>query len=120
MVLDDKKVEKVMWTLKSKIEKVALTKELMADRLAHPGLALLSSPHHWKPHFSDVKIYLESCVALQLDSEIPDAFLVTDDHKFFSFFLQSRVISELFRECIMQELGACIPVKLAGEVIPGM
>ena len=30
---------------------------------------LLSSPHHWKPHFSDVKIYLESCMALQLNNE---------------------------------------------------
>ena len=59
-------------------------------------------------------------MALQLDSETPDAFLVTEDHRFFNFFLQSRVISELFRECITQELGTCIPDKLAGKVIPRM
>ena len=111
-----------MWTINSKIEMVlAGSKELLTDRLAHPGVALLSSPHHWKPHFSDIKIYLESCVALQLNaSDSPEAFLVADDHKFFHFFLQSKVILELFKDSIEQELGACIPVKLAGEVIPGM
>ena len=57
-LIGDEKVQKVMWTLKSKVEKVlARSKELMTDRLAHPGVALLSSPHHWNPHFSDVKIY---------------------------------------------------------------
>ena len=125
VILGDKNVEKVMWTLKSKVEMAlaAGSKELLTDRLAHPGLALLSSPQQWKPHFSDLKIYLESCVALQLNdsaSDSPEAFLVTDDHKFFHFFLQSKVISELFQDSIEQELGACIPVKLAGEVIPGM
>ena len=109
MVLD-KKV-KVIRTLKSKIEKIAHTKELMSDRLVLPGLGLLSLAHHWKPHFSDVKIYLKSCVGLQLNSEIPDAFLVSDDHIIFNF-LQSKVISELFQECITQELETCIPVKL--------
>ena len=67
-------VEEVMWSLKVKIEKDAHTyKELKTDSLAHTGLALLSSPHHWKPHFSDVKIYLESCMALQLNRDTPDA-----------------------------------------------
>ena len=79
-----------------------------------------SYAYDWKPHFCDVKIYLELCMALQLDSQNPDAFLVTDAHIFFNFFLQSRVISELLQECITQELGTCIPAKLASEVIPGI
>lgn len=89
------------------------------DRLTIPGLALLSSPYHWKKHLPDIKIYLESCVAL--NDSIVDTLLVTDDQKFFNFFLQSQVIFELFQKCITLELGVnCIPVKLAGEVIPGM
>ena len=86
VVMDDENMERIMQTLKSKVKEMMSSNELKVDRLTHPGLALLSSPHHWKAHFADIKIYLESCVALDhgIDDQ-PDAFLVTDDNKIFSF-----------------------------------
>ena len=122
-MMDDEHVERVMLTLKSKIKKMVDSNKLISDsRLTYAGLTLLSSPHCWKSHFADIRMYLESCMALDHgnSNDNQDAFLTTNDHQFFQFLVQSPLISNLFRECIMEELGACIPVKLAGEVIPGI
>ena len=51
VVLDDEHVEEVMLALKSQTKRMMDSNELKTDRLTHPGLALLSSPHHWRAHF---------------------------------------------------------------------
>jgi hypothetical protein len=127
VVVEDEYVERVMLTLKSKIQKMVESNELTEDSpLTYPGLALLTSPHHWKPHFADIKMYLESCVALNRRSysigNLRGYFLTTDDHDFFQFLVQSPTMSDLFRECVVEvgvvnNVGACIPLEEAREVI---
>lgn len=49
-----------------------------------------------------------------------EAFLITDDHRFFRFFLKSKVVQEFLRGGVGEVLGSSIPIKMAGEVIPGV
>ena len=75
-------------------------RSLFSEQVTYVGLALLSSPRCWNPHFADIRMYLESCMALDhgnSNDNLPDAFLTTDDHQFFQFLVQSRMISNLFR-----------------------
>ena len=49
-------------------------------------------------------------------------FLVTDDHGFFKFFLQSKIVEETLHSVCARTLGINqgVRVKMAGEVIKGM
>ena len=58
---------------------------------------------------------MEACVVCS-NSEV-EAFVITDDHWFFRFFLRSNVIEEFLRCGVNGQKG--IPIKFTGEVIPG-
>lgn len=85
----------------------------------YPALTLFSSEKYMSEFFFDIKIYMESCL---ICSELKaKAFLITDDHRFFRFFFHSPVAEQFLRDAV-KEVLCCdtIPLKLAGEVIPGV
>ena len=77
--------------------------------------ANLISKH--KPYFT---LYMEACLA---HSKLGKGkFLVTDDHGFFKFFLQSQIAEETLHSVCARTLGINqgARVKMVGEVIKGM
>lgn len=85
----------------------------------YPALTLFSSEKYMDEFFSDIKIYMESCM---ICSELKaKAFLITDDHRFFRFLFHSPVVEEFLRAAVNDVLHCeTMPLKLAGEVIPGV
>ena len=98
--------------------KAGLTKE--AD-MATSSINLFSTPSHVDLYLSDLRLYMEACMATA-KSGIPVQFLVTDDHAFFKAFIKSGLAEKVLRNEVKAILGIRkgVQVKLAGEVIPGM
>ena len=115
--VEDKAVMDTFHTVKKNIQDHHIEKK--KEKLIHPALSLFSSDRYLDEFFMDIKLYMEACVVCS-DSDA-EAFLITDDHRFFRFFLRSNVIEEFLRSGVNKVLGQRgIPIKLAGEVIPGV
>jgi hypothetical protein len=71
--------------LTSTIAKVYLSEEEAAP--VEPK-NLLISPRMWPRFHKDVKVFMEACLS-HAKKKIPTEMIVTNDHKFFSIFLQS-------------------------------
>ena len=101
------------------ISKTGLTKE-EAD-MATSSMTLFNTPSHVDLYLSDLRLYMEACMAAE-KSGITVQFLVTDDHAFFKAFVKSGLVEEVLRNKVKAILGIkkAVHVKLAGEVIPGM
>ena len=116
--VDDEAVRSTFSAIKRKIINIHTGDK--APKLIHPALVLFSSEKYMEEFFFDIKLYMESCVICS-NSDV-EAFLINDDHRFFCFFLRSPIVEE-FLQCGVNEVldcGCTIPIKLAGEVIPGV
>ena len=92
----------VVDTFNSKINNMHTGKN--ASKLLHPALVLFSEKY-LQEFFFDVK--LEACVICSAaDAE---AFLITDDHQFFRFFLKSKVVQEFLRGGVTKCWGIPLP-----------
>ena len=79
---------------------------------------------------NDIRIYIEACIAHKEQAR-DTVILITDDHKFFSYFALSDIsegvlvaqVQDLVKEAKPQGVVANRPpirIKVAGEIIPGM
>lgn len=106
----------------------SLTKALSTKRLskkeqemATSSMILFNTPSHVDLYLSDLRLYMEACMAAE-KSGVSIQFLVTDDHAFFKAFVKSDVAEAVLRNEVkaVLEIKKAVHVKLAGEVIPGM
>ena len=65
---------------------------------------------------------MEACVMAARDGGGIVQFLVTDDHKFFKAFVQSKLAESVLQNQPKKilEIDKTAGVKLAGEIIPGV
>ena len=104
--------------LQAQINKASLSSQEEADLV--PVLTLFNTANLISKHKPDFTLYMEACLAY---SELGQGrFLVTDDHGFFKFFLQSPIAEETLHSVCARTLGITqgVRVKMAGEVIKGM
>ena len=99
--------------------KPGLSKE--EEDMATSSITLFNTPSHVDLYLSDLRLYMEACIAAE-KSGIVVEFLVTDDHCFFKAFIKSRLAEKVLRNEVKAILGIkkAVQVKLAVEVIPGM
>ena len=106
----------------------ALSKELRTKRvtkeeedLVTSSLTLFHTPTHVDLYLSDLRLYMEACMASEKCGRSPK-FLVTDDHCFFKAFVKSDIAERVLRNEVkaVLEIKKGVMVKVAGEVIPGM
>ena len=85
-----------------------------------PVMTLFSSPTMMSKHRADVQLYMEACLARTVLKE--GNFLVTEDHKFFRFFLFSPTAEKALYSVATKTLNLSdgVKVKMAGELIEGM
>lgn len=90
-------------------------------RLVTPCLTLFNSGSLMTKYLSDLRLYIEACVA-SAKSGRPIEFLVTDDHRFFRGFVYSNISEGVLQKEVMavMNLHKAVRVKLAGEIIPGV
>ena len=101
----------------TKAQGVPLTDEEEAALV--PIMILFSCPTMSK-HQADVQLYMEACLA---HTELKEGnFLVTEDHKFFRFFLFSPTAEKALYSVATKTLNLSdgVKVKMAGELIEGM
>ena len=65
---------------------------------------------------------MAACLAFSKLNKGTRRFLVTDDHRFFTLFLQSSIAEESLHSVCVRELAIPqgVRVKVAGEVIKGV
>ena len=106
----------------------ALTKALASKKfnkeeedLATSSMTLFNRPSHVNFYLSDLRLYMEACMAAK-KSGVPVQFFVTDDHTFFKAFVKSEVVERVLQNDVkaILDIKKAVYVKLAGEVIPGM
>ena len=116
VIVEDKTVLNVIERMTDHVKKIDLLSLSSQDsHLTKPAVGLFGSKRQPLEFFSDIKLYLEACYIG------PKALLITQDHRLFRFFLQSKFVEECLFRSVEGELGKRgIPVKLAGELIPGM
>ena len=90
------------------------------DSALVPVMTLFSSPTMMSKHRADVQLYMEACLARTVLKE--GNFLVTEDHKFFRFFLFSPTAEKALYSVATKTLNLSdgVKVKMAGELIEGM
>ena len=105
------------------LSKVLRTKRLTKEEedMATSSLTLFHTPIHVDLYLSDLRLYMEACMASEKCRTSPQ-FLVTDEHAFFKAFVKSDVAERVLRNEVkaVLEIRKGVMVKLAGEVIPGM
>ena len=99
--------------------KTGLTKE-EAD-MATSSLTLYNTPSHVDLYLSDLRLYMEACMAAE-KSGLTIKFMITDNHAFFKAFVKSGLAEKVLCNKVKPILGIkkAVHVKLAGEVIPGL
>ena len=67
------------------------------------------------------KIFIETCLAHAV-TQIPAQFLVTNHHRFFCMFLNSKVAENTPHSVVANKLGIRegVRMKLLGEIIRGL
>ena len=106
-------------SLASAIANVALTDEEEAA-LVKPS-NLFGSPKMWPRFHRDVKIFMEACLS-HAKKRIPAQMIVTNDHKFFSMFLNSPLAEDVLHSVVTDvlQIQEGVRVKLLGELVAGM
>jgi hypothetical protein len=89
-----------------------LTKE---EDMVTASMTLFNTPSHIDLYLSDLRLYMEACMASE-KSGIAVQFLVTDDHAFFKAFIKSEVAESVLWKAVLA-IRKPVHVKLAGEVI---
>ena len=91
-------------------------------KLLTPSLSLFNSEYLMSKYLADIRLYVEACLTAAENPSGIVQFLVTDDHKFFKVFIQSRFAESVLQKQVKKvfEINKTVHVKLAGEVIPGV
>ena len=78
------------------LSKVLVTKRLTKEDMATASMTLFNTPSHVDLYLSDLRLYMEACMASE-KSGIAVQFLVTDDHAFFKAFIKSEMAKRVLR-----------------------
>ena len=91
-------VVRMLPEIKAQAARVPLSAQEESDLV--PAMTLFNTPSIIQKHKADIDIYMEACLAY---SKLKiGKFLVTDNHHFFSNFLQSA-IAEVSAQCLCKD-----------------